>query len=83
MFKEGVCCGLLGDSCGLSDCGSEVSSGEPAVTDVSDSPSSVVVMSEASVLDSDWEFLGPQSFSFSPNKKACSLLDRYAGRGEV
>ena len=57
---------LLGDSCGLSDCGSEAVSGVPVVTDVPVSLfSAVVVMNEALLSDSDWETVEPKSFSFS------------------
>ena len=67
-FLEGD---LLGDSCGLSHCGSEVLSGVLVVSDVLVSPfSSVVVMSVASVWDSNWENLEPQSFSFSRKRRA-------------
>ena len=38
---------LLGDSCGLSECVPAVSSGVPVVTDVPDSPSSMVVIGRA------------------------------------
>ena len=57
--EDSDCCGnswgdLLGDSCGLSDCVSEVSLGVPVVTDVLVSPSSsLAVMSEALLSDSD------------------------------
>ena len=62
---------LLGGSYGLSDCGSEASSGVPVVTDVPVSPScTVVVMSEALVLGSDWEVVEPQSFSLSRKRRA-------------
>ena len=50
--EDSDCCGsslggLLGDSCGLSDCVLEVSFGVPVVTDVRVSPSfSLAVMSE-------------------------------------
>ena len=44
---------LLGDSCGLSERVPEVSSGVLVVTDVTDSHSSLVVMGEASLSDSD------------------------------
>ena len=64
---------LLGDSCGLSDCVSEVSLGVLVVTDVPGSPSSsVVVTSEALASDSGQEFVEPQSFSLL--KKASSRL---------
>ena len=44
------------------------------VTDVPVSPSSVVTeFCDGFSFCSDWEFVEPQSFSFS--KKACSLLD--------
>ena len=41
-------------------------------TAVPDSPSSLVVMSEALLSDSDWETVKPQSFSFSRNRQAVS-----------
>ena len=54
---------LLGDSCGLSDCVLEVSSGVPVVTAVLVShSSSLVVMSEALLSDSDREIVESQSF---------------------
>ena len=68
---------LLGDSCGLSDCVSEVSSGVPVVTDVPVSPS-VVVMSAALASDSDSEFVEPQSFSFS-KKPSIVCVENQAG----
>ena len=62
---------LVGDSGGLSDYGSEVSAGVLVVTDVFDSHSStVVVMSEVLVSDSDWEVVTPQTFSFSRKRQA-------------
>ena len=75
LKEDSECCGnyrgdLLGASCGLSDCGSEASSGVLVVTDVLVSPSStVVVMNEPLVLDSDWEVVESQSFSFSRKHK--------------
>ena len=57
---------LLGDSSGLSDCGSRALSGVPVVSDVPVSTSSsLAVMSEVLLSDSDWEAVEPQSFSFS------------------
>ena len=56
---------VLGDSCGLSECAPEVSSCVPVGTDVLDSTSSLVVMSEALLSDSDWQVVEPQPFSFS------------------
>ena len=72
------------ESSGLSDCGSEASSGVPVVTDVPVSPSSTaVVMSEALVSDSDWEVVEPQSFSFSRKRGAVCVENqenmRYEG----
>ena len=61
---------LLGDSCGLSDCVLEVSSGVHVVIDVPVSPSSLVVMSETLVSDSDCEIVEPQSFSLSRRRQA-------------
>ena len=64
-------CDLLGDSCGLSDCGSVALSGVLVVTDVPVSPSSAVaMMSEAWLSDSDWNrssFLSPESVQRSWN----------------
>ena len=74
--RDAECCGnswcdLAGDYCGFSDCGSVALSGVVVVTDVPVSPSSAVaVMSEASLSDSDWEFVEPQSFSFSKKRSA-------------
>ena len=54
----------------------------PDGIDVPVSPSSVVTeLFDISPCCSDWEFVEPQSFSFS--QKACTLLNRYAGRDEV
>ena len=50
-------------------CVSEVSSGVPVVSDVIPS-SSLVVMSEALLSDSDWEIVEQQSFSFSRKRQA-------------
>ena len=61
---------FLGDSCDLSGCAPEVSSGVLVATDVLDFPSSLVVMSEAFLSDSDWEIVEPQSFSFSKKRHA-------------
>ena len=62
---------LLRDSCGLSYCGSEALSGVPVVSDVLVSSSSaMVVMSGASLSDSDWEIVELQSLSFSRERRA-------------
>ena len=54
----------------------------PDVPDVPVSTSSVVTeFRDVSSMCSDWEFVEPQSFSFS--QKTCTLLYRYAGRAEV
>ena len=50
-----------------------VSSGVLVVTVVLDSHSSLVVMSEALLLDSDWEVVEPQSCSFSRKHEAFSV----------
>ena len=51
----------------------------PDVTDVPVSPSSVVTeLCDVSSCCSDWEFVEPQSFSFSQKR-----LDSHAGRDEV
>ena len=61
---------LLGDSCGLSDCGSVALSGVVVVTVVPVSPPSAVAgMSEALLSDSDWEIVEPQSFSSSTKRR--------------
>ena len=57
---------LLGDSCGLSECVPEVLSGVLDVTDVLYCPSSLVVMGEALLSDSEWKIVELQSFFFSP-----------------
>ena len=64
---------LLGDSCGLSDCVPQVSFGVAVVIDGLVSPSSLVVMSEALLSDSDWEIVESQSFSFSGTRQAVCL----------
>ena len=78
---------LLGDSCGLSECVPEVSSGVLVVSDVLDSPSSFVVMSEALSSDSDWETVELQSFSFSRKHQAFCVENQedmhYDGTKEV
>ena len=52
------------------------------VTDVLVShPSVVTECCDVSPCGFDWEFVEPQSFSFS--QKACTLWYRYAGRDEV
>ena len=61
---------LLGNSCGLPECVLEVSWGVLVVTDVLDSPSSLVSMSEALLSDSDCKLVEPQSFSFSRKRHA-------------
>ena len=62
---------LLGDSCGLSDCGSVALSGVLVVIGVPVPPSSsVVVMSEGLLSDSDGEIVEQQSFSFSIKRRA-------------
>ena len=50
VLIEGVSSDFLGDSCGLSDCVTEVSSGVPLVTDVLDSSSSLVVLERSCVV---------------------------------
>ena len=76
---------LWDDHCGVSGCVSGTGTSGPVVpvvTEVPVSASSVVTeVCDGFSSGSDWEFLEPQSFSFS--KKACSLLDSYAGRDEV
>ena len=61
---------LLGDSCGLSECVPAVSSGVLVVTDVPDSPSSMVVIGRALLSNSDCEMVEPHSFSFSRKRQA-------------
>ena len=69
----------------LSDCEPETRvdvSVVPDVIDVNISPSSEVTeFRNVFLFCSDWEFVEPQSFSFS--HKAYSLLDSLAGRDEV
>ena len=53
-----------------SECGSVVVSGVPVVTDVGETALSVVtVMCEGVPRDSEWDFVEPQSFSFSKKRK--------------
>ena len=61
---------LLGDLCDLCGCVPEVSSGVLVVTDVLDSPSSLVVMSEALLSDFDCEIVEPQSSSLARKRQA-------------
>ena len=69
----------MGDSCGLSDCGSVALSGVSVVTDVLVSPSSkVAVLSVAVLSDSDWEIVEPQSFSFS-RKRSVVRVENHEG----
>ena len=67
---------FLGDSCGLSDCVPEVSSGVPVVADVPVSPSSSLVVMSDSLSDSDWEIVEPQSFSFSRERRAVRVANQ-------
>ena len=67
-------CDLWDDPGGLSGCDLVTLAGVPVVTDVPVSPSSAVAeMCEGVPLDSGWEFVEPQSFSFS-NQKAFDCL---------
>ena len=56
-----------------SECGSVAVSRVPVVSDVGESASSfVAVMCEGVPSDSEWDFVEPQSFSFSMKRKfAC------------
>ena len=56
-----------------SECGSVAVSGVPVVIDVGETASSVVtVMCEGVPSDSEWDFVEPQSFSFSEKRNfAC------------
>ena len=65
-------CDLWDDSCGLSDCDSVTWTSLPVVSVVFVSPSSAVAeICEGVSSGSDWEFVEPQSFSFS---KKCSFV---------
>ena len=60
---------LWNESCGLSDCDSVSWTGVPVVTDVPVSPSSEVAEMCADVSsDSEWEFVEPQSSTFSKKR---------------
>ena len=67
--------------CGVSDCDSEAGTSVPVVPVVlvvPVSPSSVVTeVCDGFSLDSDWEFVEPQSFSFS--QKRSSVLEENPG----
>ena len=58
---------LHGDTCGFSECVHPVASGVPVETDVSDSPSSVVVLGKALLS----EVVETQSFLFPESVKRC------------
>ena len=70
-------------------CGSVAVSGVPVVSDVGETaPSVVTVMCEGAPQDSEWDFVEPQSFSFSKkrNIRLCGIpgrheLRRDAGKG--
>ena len=88
LLKSSESCGglswedLLEKPEDLSDCEPGTRMEVPVVLDVLVSPSSVVTeFCDGFSCCPDWEFVEPQSFSFS--KKACTLLYSYAGRDEV
>ena len=52
-----------------SECGSVAVSGVPVVTDLGETaPSLVTVMCEGVLSDSEWDFVEPQSFSFTKKR---------------
>ena len=51
-------------------------SGVLVVTDVPDSPSSLILMGEALVSDSEWETVESQSFSWSRKRQAFCVEDQ-------
>ena len=63
--------------------GSVAGSCVPLVTDVGETaPSVVTVMCEGVLSDSEWDFVEPQSLSFSQKRNfACDELRRNASRG--
>ena len=70
----------FGSECG-SECGSVAVSGVPVVSDVGETaPSVVTVMCGGVLSDSEWDFVEPQSCSFS--KKAQLRMCGKSGRHE-